>query len=318
MRATGPPNVLQVESVILPKLAASEIRIRTIAAAVNHSDLEIRAGNWPIRRQFPFPYVPGLEVVGEVVETGAADEGVRVGQHIVTMMQGLGGVRSLRPGGYQEYVTVDSDAVAPIPDNVDPFAAAALGLAAVTAHQGLERLGALNGCRIAITGAAGGVGSAAISIAAAKGAHVIAIVRDAARAEQLHRIGAAEVVDDTSQLTTQSLHGVLDTVAGPLFEPLVGALIDTGVYSLVGAVGGGRVSFDVWELIRPVTLTGYSSEDLDGSSLRQAAADAFTLLQAGKLTPPPWQTIPLEHAADAHQLLERGGVTGRVLLVPAS
>ena len=191
-------------------------------------------------------------------------------------------------------MTVDSDAAAPVPDNVDPFAAAALGLAAVTAHQGMERLGTLDGCRIAITGAAGGVGSAAVAIAAAEGAHVVAIVRDAARAEQLHRIGAAEVVDDTSQLSTQSLHGVLDTVAGPLFEPLVQALIDAGVYSLVGAVGGERVSFDAWELFRPVTLNGYSSEDLDGSSLRQAAADSFTLLQEGKLTPPPWHTIPLD------------------------
>ena len=104
------------------------------------------------------------------------------------------------------------------------------------------------------------------------------------------------------------------TVASCLMQ----ALIDAGVYSLVGAVGGERVSFDAWELIRPVTLTGYSSEDLDGSSLRQAAADSFTLLQEGKLTPPPWQTIPLEHAAEAHRLLERGGVRGRVLLVPPS
>src|SRR5438128_12370244 len=153
MRATGPPEVLRVETVPLPELGPSEVRIRTIAAAVNHSDLEIRAGAWPVRREPRFPYVPGLEVVSEVVA------GAGVGGRVVTMMQGLGGVRALRPGGYQEHVTVDADAVAPVPGDVDPYAAAALGLAAVTAHQGLEPLGPLEGRRVAITGASGGVGS---------------------------------------------------------------------------------------------------------------------------------------------------------------
>src|SRR5205814_669473 len=84
--------------------------------------------------------------------------------------------------------------------------------------------------------------------------------------------------------------------------------------SLVGAVAGERVSFGAWELVRPVTLTGYSSEDLDGPALRRGAADVFALLQAGKLTPPRWQTMPLEDAANAHRLLEQGAVSARILL----
>lgn len=316
MRATGPPEVLRVETLPLPDLAPSELRVRMLAAAVNHSDLKIRAGSWTIRRRPPFPYVPGLEIVGEVVATGTAVETVRVGELVMTMMQGLGGVRSLRPGGYQDYATVDADAVAPVPAGVDPLAAAALGLAAVTAQQGLERIGPLDGRRVAVTGASGGVGSAAVALAAAGGAEVIACVRHATHAEHLIAHGAAEVVDDVSAIPGRSLHGVLDTVAGTIFEPLVGALADGGVLSLVGAVGGGRVSFDAWELIRPVTLTGYSSEQLDGPSLRRAAADVFTLFLAGELRPPPWQTMPLERAAEAHRLLEAGGVNGRILLVP--
>lgn len=314
MRQTGPPEVLRVETLPLPELAASEIRIRMLAAAVNHSDLEIRAGCWPIRRESPFPYVPGLEVVGEVVEAGEAVEAVRLGQTVITMMQGLGGVRSLRPGGYQEYVTVEADVVAAVPEGIDPCAAAALGLAAVTAHQGLERVGPLDGRRIAVTGAAGGVGSAAVALAAAKGAEVIACVRDLNRARHLAKHGPAEILDDVSAIPARSLNGVLDTVAGPLFEPLVGALADGGGFSLVGAVAGGQVSFDAWELIRSVTLTGYSSEDLDGPALRGATADVFALLQAGKLTPPRWQTMPLEDAAKAHRLLEQGAVSARILL----
>jgi NADPH2:quinone reductase len=314
MRETGPPEVLRVETLPLLELAASEIRIRTLAAAVNHSDLEIRAGSWPIRRESPFPYVPGLEVVGEVVETGKAVESVRLGETVITMMQGLGGVRALRPGGYQEYVTVDADVVAAVPEGIDPCVAGALGLAVVTAHQGLERLGPLDGRRIAVTGAAGGVGSAAVALAAAKGAKVIACVRDASRARHLAKHGAAEILDDVSAIPERSLNGVLDTVAGQLFEPLVGALAEGGVLSLVGAVAGGQVSFDAWELIRPVTLTGYSSENLDGPRLRAATAEVCALLQAGNLTPPRWQTMPLEDAAEAHRLLEQGAVSARILL----
>src|SRR5882724_6715347 len=93
MRGYGPPAVLRLESVPLPALAPDEIRIRSLASAVNHSDLEIRSGQWPIRREQPFPYVPGLEVVGTIVETGAAVSDFRVGDIAMTMMQGLGGVR---------------------------------------------------------------------------------------------------------------------------------------------------------------------------------------------------------------------------------
>jgi NADPH:quinone reductase-like Zn-dependent oxidoreductase len=74
MRRYGPPVVLGLERVALQALLPDEIRVRSIASTVNHSDLEIRAGNWPIRRADPFPYVPGLEVLGDVVETGAAVE----------------------------------------------------------------------------------------------------------------------------------------------------------------------------------------------------------------------------------------------------
>jgi NADPH2:quinone reductase len=316
MRETGPPEVLQVESLPVAHLSPSEIRIRTIAAAVNHTDLEIRAGNWTIRRKPAFPYVPGVEVVGEVVETGAAAASLRVGERVITMMQGLGGVRALRAGGYQEYVTVDADAVAPVPDGVEPLAAAAMGLASVTAHQGLEAIGPLEGRRIVVTGAAGGVGSAGVALAAAKGAEVIALVRDASRVAHLRELGAAEIVDNVATISAESLDGVLDTVVGALFDPLVSALANGGVLSVVGAVGGDHVTFSAWELIRPVTLTGYSSENLDGHALRRATGEIFELLKAGRLMLQPWQTLPLEEAAEAHRLLEHGSVKGRVLLVP--
>ncbi len=176
MRRYGPPAVLVVERVTLPALSADEICVRSLASAVNHSDLEIRAGKWRIRRADPFPYIPGLEVVGEVVETGSAVSEFRVGDHIITMRQGLGGVRAERPGGYAEYVTAQVSAAAPVPSDLDVHDMAALGLASVTAFEGLRKLGPLDGRRIVVTGGSGGVGSAAIGIAKAQGAEVVAVI----------------------------------------------------------------------------------------------------------------------------------------------
>src|SRR3954469_8552332 len=127
MREYGGPDVLRLEDVPPASLQPDEIRIRSIASAVNHSDLEIRAGNWPILRPVPFPYTPGLEVVEDVVEVGAAVE-VRVGDRVMTMMQGLGGVRAQRPGGYAAYVVAKASAVAIFAKDVDPLDMAALGL----------------------------------------------------------------------------------------------------------------------------------------------------------------------------------------------
>jgi NADPH2:quinone reductase len=311
MRAFGGPDVLHVEDIDPAPLAAGDVRIRMLAAAVNHSDLEIRAGAWPIRKRDPFPYVPGLEAVGDVVEVGAAVTTVRAGDRAITMMQGLGGVRAERPGGYQELVTVAAEVVATLPAEVDPIVAGALGLAAITAHQGLAQLA---GTRIGVTGAAGGVGSLACAIAAARGAEVTAIARPG-REDYLRKLGVARVVTEAAP---RSLDAILDCVAGPAFESLVAALVDGGRISCVGAMGGDRVGFSAWDLLRGITLTGYSSESLDGPSLRAAMADLVALLRAGSLAVPAYRTLPLARAGEAHALIEARGVKGRVLLVPAT
>ena len=224
MRQYGGPDVLRVEKVPLTPVQPGEARIRVLASAVNHSDLEIRAGNWPILKPAPFPYTPGLEAVGQVVETGASVTEVRVGDRVITMMQGLGGVRAQRPGGYAEYVAVDASAVALLSDDVDPVDIAALGLASVTAFEGLRRLGNLKDRRIAVTGAAGGVGSAAVAIANAQGAQVIGVISRSAQAEY---VGAAKTYSSqdvaAGALGSETIDGLLDTVAGSSFSSCHGA-----------------------------------------------------------------------------------------------
>lgn len=318
----GPPSVMTWREVQLAPLRADEVRLRTLAAPVNHSDLEIRAGNWPILREPPFPYVPGLEVVGDVIAIGSEVTGIAVGDRVFTMMQGLGGVRAERPGGYAEHVTVRADAVARVPAEVNPIELAAVGLAGVTAHEGLARLGPLDQRRVVVTGAGGGVGSAAVGLAKAFGARVVAVASRPEQKDYLASLGADEVVVArtaeplAAALSPRSVDAVFDTVAGPLFPVLAKALRPGGRLSLVGAVAGGDVAFDAWDLILGITLTGYSTEDLDGPSLRVATEALVGALRSGKLKSPGRTVLPIAEAARAHGLLERHEVSGRVVLVP--
>lgn len=322
MREYGPPEVLRPETVEPAPLAADEVRIRVIASAVNHSDLEIRAGRWPIRGSDPFPYVPGLETVGEVVDAGAEVGTVPLGTTVVTMMQGLGGVRAERPGGYAQIVAVTADAVAAIPADVDPLAVAAVGLAGVTAYEGLRRAGPVAGRRVVVTGASGGVGSAAVALACAlDAAEVVAIVSRPERVEYVRGLGADRVVvsgrDDLADaLPRRSVDRILDTVGGPLFAPCVEALREGGGLCSVGTVGGAKVGFDADALLRPVTITGYGSESVDGPGLRDAMTTICTLLALDGLALPEITQLPLEGASAAHTLLEEHRVQGRILLVP--
>jgi NADPH2:quinone reductase len=319
MRACGGPEVLVLEEVALPPLRPNEIRVRTRAAAINHSDLEIRAGNYPIRRDPPFPYVPGLEVVGDVVEIGSKVDAFAPGERVITMMQSTGGIRPKRDGGYAEFVTLPQDVAARVPSDLDPLDLAALGLASVTAYEGLRKLGGLEGRRVVVTGATGGVGSMAIGIAAALGAEVTAIVSRPERVAYARSLGAqivhtvAEV--ENGALGEETVDGALDTVAGVLFAPCVNALRDGGTLSVVGAIGGSKVTFDAYHLLN-VTLTGYSSETLDGASLRAAMAPICDWLRHGALRPPARTVFALREAASAHAMLEARGVEGRILLVP--
>jgi NADPH2:quinone reductase len=321
MNEYGPPEVLTYDSVLITALGPEEVLIRTIASAVNHTDLEIRAGKWPVRKRNPFPYVPGVEVVGDIEEAGAAVRDFRPGDRVITVMQGLGGVRAERPGAYAEYVAVAAAAVAHIPPAVDCYDMASMGLVGVTAYEGLRRLGPLAGRRVIVTGAAGGVGSASTAIAHAQGAAVTGVISRNEHIDYVRSLGADKVIvisknEPPSRLEPASVDGVLDTVGGDLFARCVEALRPGGTLSLVGAIAGGDVRFDAWQLIRPVTLTGYSSETLDGADLRVAVAALADWLTDGWIGAPAHTTVPLSEASRAHALLEAGGVAGRLLLIP--
>jgi NADPH:quinone reductase len=315
MRRYGGPQELRCEVVSPPPLSGDDIRVKVEAAAVNHTDLKIRAGVWPVFREHPFPYVPGVEAVGVVTEVGPSVSTFKIGDAAITMMQGMGGVSAVRQGGYAEYVSAPAQNFAKIGSNISLLDIATLGLAGITAYFGFAKICPLEGKDILVTGAAGGVGSAAVAIASALGAHVTGVVSRPTTINYVRSLGAEHVLCETMP-SAASFDGVLDTVAGPLFSSCVNALKANGSYSMVGAVAGAEVTFDAWDLIKPVRLTGYSSENLTGEQLQQAIDVLTALMKKGQLKVPLREMFKLDNADEAHAHLEAGGNRGRVLLIP--
>ena len=318
----GGTEVLEWREVTLTPVRPTEVRLRTIASAVNRADVEIRQGEWPIQRDEPFPYVPGLETLGTVEEAGSEVTTLRPGDRVITMMQRLGGIHGERPGGYGEHVTVEADVCAFVPEDVDPLDVAALGLAAVTALEGLRRLEISAGDRVAVHGAAGGVGSNAVALARRADADVVAVISHAEQVDYVRGLGASDVVVLDAGRTlvdavgARSLDAVLETLGAATFTHSVAALRRGGRLCLVGALTGPDLRLVAWDLMQDLHLTGYSSENLAGPALRDDMAEIVAALRAGDLRPPQYRTVPLPEAAQAHRLLEGGGVRGRLLLVP--
>lgn len=319
MSQYGPPSVLRLVERRIPELRPDEVLIDVVASAVNRSDVNVRSGRHPILKPNPFPYIPGIETVGTVAAKGAHVE-LPLGAHVITMMQKMGGVHAHRPGAYQTHVVAPVTTVATLEPRVDLFSMAALGLAAVTAYQGLLRIGVKAGDRILITGASGGVGSAALRLAKAWGAWTIAVTTQSAKGDHLRETGADEVWDLSDggwdRQRSGSVDGVLELVGGDTFRQSIQTLKRYGRLCVVGALAGGETTFSVWDLLDEIAVTGYSSEHLDGFALQDTVDRLTRLLDQGRLQPPAFTRYALAEAASAHEAMERNQVEGRMLLVP--
>ncbi len=315
----GPPELLRLEKVRRPTLRADEVRVRVLAAGVNRTDIEIRAGNWPIQKPQPFPYIPGVEVVGRVIEIGGGVKTLRQGDAVISMMMGMGGVRAERPGGYQEEVALRAADCALLSVDIDLFDIATIGLAGVTALAGFDFVGAGPDRRVLVTGAGGGVGSCAVSLGKALGTSIVAVTRDRRKADALARLGADEVVvappgEAPPQLPVVT--GVVDLVGGAMFGQLVKALSPGGKLCFLGGTAGDAVSFSASSLMEGISMGGWSSEVLDGAALRSAVGRLTSLMRRGTLSAPPAAKFALADAPAAHHAVQRDEHIGRVLLLP--
>jgi NADPH2:quinone reductase len=317
MDGYGGPEVLRPVDLPDHQPGPGEVVVRTAVAGVNRADLFIRSGEWPIRGAFP--YVPGLEVAGTVEAVGAGVTGLRAGEPVITMMQRLGGIHGARPGGYQTHVCVEASALARIPEGLDPVTAGVLGLPAVTADQALRVLDVRAGHRVLVNGGSSAVGQMAIQMIRALGAVPIATGTSPAKFDFIRRCGAELVLDTRSGVWSTGLdpvHRVFDLVGKATFAESVGLLAPGGRLVFVGGTSGGELSLSGWDLMRPVTLTGYSSENLTGEALAGSLQSIARLHAGGRLQVHEVLRVPLREAARAHRQMESGRVAGRVVLAP--
>ncbi|HVE81921.1 MAG TPA: NADP-dependent oxidoreductase [Myxococcales bacterium] len=316
MERPGPPEVLV--PVELPDHAPppDEVVVRSAVSGVNRADLFIRSGEWEVQSG-KFPYVPGLEVAGVVEQVGANVTSVKPGDRVITMMQRLGGVHGVRPGGYQSHVCVHAGVLAAIPDGLDTETAGTLGLPAVTAEQALRVLSVHPGDRVLVQGGSSAVGTMAIQMVRALGGIAIGTGQSPAKFELMRRCGAKQVVDTRGQGWSKQLdpvHGVIDLVGAATFQESVSLLRPGGRLVFVGGTTGGKVTFSAWDLMGPVTLTGYSTETLTRDALAEAMQHISLLAAQGRLAAHQVLRVPLKEAARAHREMESGAVAGRVVL----
>jgi NADPH2:quinone reductase len=182
----GEPENLIVADVELPAPRSGQVRVALRAAGVNFADYLIVTGKYQIKPALPF--TPGLEAAGEIVEFGPGIDDLQLGQRVAVVT---------RPGGcYATGAVIEAAHVVPLPGGIDFVTAACVPVAYGTAHFALSHRGRLRaGETLLVTGAAGGVGLAAVEVGKALGARVIAAARGQDRLDLARSRGADELVD---------------------------------------------------------------------------------------------------------------------------
>ncbi len=321
----GPPGVLRLEQLADPAPGPGQALVRVRAIGLNFADCAARLGVYP-RVPKP-PFVPGMEVSGEVAALGEGVAGPPVGTAVAAV-----------PifGGHAELVAVDARFLRPLPPGIDFVAGAAIAVTGLTADHALVTVGRLRpGERVAITAAAGGVGTIAVQMAAAAGARVLAVASSAAKRELAASLGAPETVgyEGYRAALAGGVDVVVDAVGGSLFRPGWKALNRDGRYVLYGfaaALGPGRVRYlhAALELLRmgallpsalvqPTrTLAGFNLSLVPhlAGELQSRFGRIEAALAAGTVRPIVGATFPFARLPEAHALLQGRSSIGKVVV----
>jgi putative PIG3 family NAD(P)H quinone oxidoreductase len=318
--STGDTSVIKLVQEPEPEIRPHDLLVRVHAAGVNRADILQRQGAYGDRPDYGDSLIPGLEIAGEVVKAGPRARGYKVGDRVMAIVGG---------GGYAELARVDSRMCIPIPDHLNYTQAAAIPEVFVTAHETLIHLGGLKqGDWALIHAAAGGVGSAAIQLAAATGAKTVFTVSSQERIERITALGGTVGVDykHTDFLTAvqQATEGrgvdiVLDFIGAPYLDRNLRALVPGGRLILVGTLGGteatlpfGLVMYNYLRIIGTVMKSRTFAEKVAMTKrFRDRWLPSFA---TGQLRPVVDRVFPLEATADAHRYMEASANVGKIIL----
>ncbi len=295
-----------------PTPGLGELLVAVEAAGINAADLLQRQGLYPPPPGAPRD-IPGMEAAGVVIGVGEGTRRFAEGDRVFAIVGG---------GGQGELCVVPEGSALPVPAGLPWEEAGGFPEAFFTAHDALfTQAGLLAGERVLVSGAAGGVGTAAVQLASAAGAHVVASVRNRDHHDAVRGFGAAEVVvpDEVSG------HGPYDVsleLVGAAGVAAVLPVLATGGRVVVIGVGGsgGKLELNLLSLMGPrATLRGST---LRARSLAEKAAVArgveeqvLPLLAAGRVRVPVAERFPLSEATAAYERFAAGGKLGKIVLV---
>lgn len=315
-----------------PEAGPGDVLIRVGAAGVNNTDINTRIG-WYSKggseedaawtgKPLEFPRVQGADVCGRIVAVGAGVDAGRVGQRVIVepCFQQYDGAALAAPwymgsecdGGFAEYVRVPSMHAYQVECGLSDVELASFPCSYSTAENMLTRARVAEGDRVLVTGASGGVGSAAVQLAQARGAEVIAVT-SAAKAALLLELGAKATVardaDLIEALDPNAVDVVVDLVAGPAWPKLLEVLRPGGRYATAGAIGGHSVELDVRTLyLKDLSLFGATVLD---PGVFQRLVDHIV---AGRIKPLVAETYPLREIQRAQEVFQEKAHLGKIVL----
>jgi NADPH:quinone reductase-like Zn-dependent oxidoreductase len=334
----GGPEVIRYEDVPDPRIAPADVIVRVAACALNRLDVVQRKGHFTMPG-YQLPHIAGMDVAGEIVDTGADVRGIRVGDRVVinpslTQVQGnsrflgmddrygaLGVIGATVDGGYAELCAVPASHVSHIPARFSFEEAACIPTCYVTAWHALREIGRLAAGETVLIHAAGsGVSSAGIQLAKKLGATVLATARSAAKLERARRLGASHVFNiregDVAQWARELTDGrgvdlVFDHVGPALWQSSLGALRPRGRLVTCGATTGPHVTLELGRLhqmgIQIIGADCYTYEEFER---------VLSLYWEGGFERSVDSEFPLAEASEAHRRMEAEDFSGRILLKP--
>jgi NADPH:quinone reductase-like Zn-dependent oxidoreductase len=321
----GPPEVLRLVEVPDPRPGRGEAVVRVRAIGLNFADCAARHGVYPNVPKPPL--VVGMEVAGEVAALGDGVAGPPVGTRVAAV-----------PifGGHAELVKVPVTHLRALPPGASFAEGASLAVTGLTADHALFTVGRVRaGERVAITAAAGGVGTVAVQLAVAAGARVLAVASTPAKRALASSLGAQETCgyEGYRSAVRSGVDVVLDSVGGALFRPAWRSLGPDGRYVLYGfaaGVGARRIRYlrAITELLRmgvilpgllvsPCrTLAGFNLSLVPhlAAELQSRFARLEELVAQGVLRPIVGAVFPFDRLPQAHALLQGRGSTGKVVV----
>ena len=319
----GEPDVMRLRHVPVPEPRDHEVLIRVGYAGVNPADSKARAGHSARAgyryRDVDFPFVTGMDAAGVVERTGSNVKDFRQGDRVVTWSAADGKTW----GSYAEFMRVSSRNVSPMPKSLNFAQAAAVPIASLTAFQALfhaEKGGMIPGQKVLINGAAGGVGSFAVQFAKSGGLLVSATCGTSNLA-YARSLGADRVIDYKTEDVRQAVRDwsaegvdvVLDAV-GPATLPQALEMLRPGgrLISILTVTGDGDIEHDRKEAERRGFRKVLSLIDFERA--RESMREITHLIDGGLVRVPAIDTLTLEDAARAHQLIDTGHVRGKLVL----